>query len=102
MGHALPGEEEEIAGDPFFQRYNFPSGEASKEEASSSGDGLDSSSDTEGPLSPTHIKGRQSAFADALPSPRSPVPSVAVSRCLLRLPARSLQHADVGAPVWSQ
>ncbi|KAF2190778.1 ras GEF [Zopfia rhizophila CBS 207.26] len=69
-----PGDDEEIAGDPFFQRYNFSqSEEQGKEEASSSSP--DSSSDTEGPLSPNHIKARQSGVTDSLPSPRSPAPS---------------------------
>ncbi|KAH8717084.1 ras guanine nucleotide exchange factor domain-containing protein [Phaeosphaeriaceae sp. PMI808] len=49
---------EEIADDAFFQRYHFPDAQdAPIEEAS--GSSLDSSSDTEGPLSPTHIKNRQ-------------------------------------------
>jgi hypothetical protein len=49
---------EEIADDAFFQRYHFPQPvESTKEEASESE--VDSSSDTEGPLSPTHIQNRQ-------------------------------------------
>jgi hypothetical protein len=49
---------EEIANDAFFQRYHFPQPVAStKEEAS--GSSVDSSSDTEGPLSPTHMLSRQ-------------------------------------------
>lgn len=68
--------EDEIAGDPFFQRYNFPQTEEAPDEASSS------SSDTEGPLSPTHITARTPALADTLPSPRSPVASVAVGSSL--------------------
>ncbi|KAH3910147.1 hypothetical protein HBI56_223230 [Parastagonospora nodorum] len=49
---------EEIADDAFFQRYHFPQPvESTKEEASESE--VDSSSDTEGPLSPTHIHNRQ-------------------------------------------
>jgi len=78
MGDVLAehGDDEEIAGDPFFQRYNFPhTGEPGNEASSSS---LDSSSDTEGPLSPTHIKARLPSLTEALPSPRSPVTSVAV------------------------
>ena len=70
---------EEIAADPFFQRtYSFPQvDEAAREEASSSSP--DGSSDTEGPLSPTHMKARQTSLAaDTLPSPQSPAPSVAV------------------------
>lgn len=69
------GDEDEIAGDPFFQRYNFPQAGGPVEASSSS---IDSSSDTEGPLSPTHVKGRQSGLPETLPSPRSPVLSVAV------------------------
>lgn len=69
-----PGDDEEIAGDPFFQRYNFPhTEEVAEEEGSSSSP--ESSSDTEGPLSPTHMKGRPPGLSDSLPSPRSPVPS---------------------------
>jgi hypothetical protein len=51
---------EEIADDAFFQRYHFPQPvETTQEEASESD--VDSSSDTEGPLSPTHIQNRQPA-----------------------------------------
>ncbi|KAF2036296.1 ras GEF [Setomelanomma holmii] len=51
---------EEIANDAFFQRYHFPQPvEPTKEEASDNSG--ESSSDTEGPLSPTHIKNRQPA-----------------------------------------
>ena len=73
-----PADDDEIAGDPFFQRFNFPQPHIPlKEEASSSS--VDSSSDTEGPLSPTHVKGRHPQAVDnSLPSPRSPAPSVAV------------------------
>lgn len=70
-----PADADEIASDPFFQRYNF---------TQDSETGLpvnaairrDSSSDTEGPLSPTHIKAKQMGFGDSMPSPvpRSPVP----------------------------
>ncbi|KAF2258752.1 ras GEF [Lojkania enalia] len=70
-----PCDDEEIAGDPFFQRFNFPQGqEPAQKDASSSS--VDSSSDTEGPLSPTHIKSRRPERADTLPSPRSPTASV--------------------------
>ncbi|KAF2741078.1 ras GEF [Polyplosphaeria fusca] len=68
--------DDDIAGDPFFQRYNFshPGGPAHDDLSSSSADG---SSDTEGPLSPTNVKGRhQLERAETLPSPRSPVLSV--------------------------
>jgi len=71
-------DDEEIADDPFFQRYNFPQAdEAADEEGSSSSP--DGSSDTEGPLSPTHIKGRPSILAESLHSPRSPALSITVS-----------------------
>ena len=51
---------EEIANDAFFQRYHFPQPVApTTEEASESS--VDSSSDTEGPLSPTHVASRQPA-----------------------------------------
>lgn len=84
-----PGDDDEIAGDEFFQRYHFPqAGPAAHDEASSSS--VDSSSDTEGPMSPTHIKSRQPGQSDALPSPRSPAPSVAVSA--LWLARRALPH----------
>jgi hypothetical protein len=51
---------EEIANDAFFQRYHFPQpvGPTLEEPSDSS---VDSSSDTEGPLSPTHVKSRQPA-----------------------------------------
>ncbi|EUC42638.1 hypothetical protein COCMIDRAFT_28767 [Bipolaris oryzae ATCC 44560] len=53
-------EGEEIADDAFFQRYHFPQPVpiAQEEEAGSS---AESSSDTEGPLSPTHVKDRSQA-----------------------------------------
>ncbi|KAF2658384.1 ras GEF [Lophiostoma macrostomum CBS 122681] len=65
-----PGEDDEIVNDTFFQRYNFP--QETAHDASSSNEEASSSSDTEGPLSPTHVQGRR---ADYLPSPQSPVPS---------------------------
>ena len=69
---------EEIANDAFFQRYHFPQPVApTTEEASESS--VDSSSDTEGPLSPTHIQNRQPA--GGVPSE----PSSGVGcRCFLR------------------
>ncbi|KAF2005293.1 rap guanine nucleotide exchange factor 4 [Amniculicola lignicola CBS 123094] len=69
--HCEPGEDDEIAGDPFFQRYNFPQTDEplDREEASSSS--ADSSSDTEGPLSPTHITTRVPT-TPILPAPQSP------------------------------
>lgn len=52
-----------IADDAFFQRYHFPQpvDPTTQEEASDSS--RDSSSDTEGPLSPTHTQARQPAGA---------------------------------------
>jgi hypothetical protein len=72
-------DDDEIAGDEFFQRYHFPqTGQPNVDDVSSSS--ADSSSDTEGPLSPTHIKTRlPNQPTESLPSPRSPAPSVAVS-----------------------
>ncbi|KAF1832114.1 ras GEF [Decorospora gaudefroyi] len=61
-------EAEEIADDAFFQRYHFPQPgplPIHEDEAESS---AESSSDTEGPLSPTHVKDRQPA-GDAASEP---------------------------------
>jgi hypothetical protein len=78
---------EEIADDAFFQRYHFPQPVAStKEEPSDSS--VDSSSDTEGPLSPTHIKNRQPA--GEVPSE----PSSGVG-CFLCPETKSTLSADV-------
>ncbi|KAI8934771.1 hypothetical protein NX059_008459 [Plenodomus lindquistii] len=49
---------EEITDDAFFQRYHFPQPQGTAEEPEDSG--VDSSSDTEGPLSPSHMHQRQS------------------------------------------
>lgn len=69
---------EEIANDAFFQRYHFPQPVgATQEEASESS--VDSSSDTEGPLSPTHMQSRQPA--GGVPSEPS---SDVGCRCFLR------------------
>jgi hypothetical protein len=92
---AEPGDDDEIAGDPFFQRYNFPQAGAPAAEAESSS--VDGSSDTEGPLSPTHMKTRHPPLADALPSPRSPVLSVAVRAPFFYIPVSPFLptlHAD--------
>ena len=100
-GDLEPGDD--ITDDPFFREYDFPQtgpGEKDDEESSSS---ADSSSDTEGPLSPTHLKNRQQqqqqqqALADSQPSPRSPVLSVAVGLHLLRLGACNTKIADIYA-----
>jgi hypothetical protein len=96
-GDLEPGDD--ITDDPFFREYDFPQtgpGEKDDEESSSS---ADSSSDTEGPLSPTHLKNRQQqqqqALADSQPSPRSPVLSVAVGLHFLRLRACKTKIADI-------
>lgn len=62
-------DDEEIADDPFFQQYGFPPTEGTAEEVRS-GSSRDSSSETEGPLSPTQIKGEASAFTSPRISPR--------------------------------
>lgn len=70
-GAGESGDTDEIASDPFFQRYNFPHDEETEEDL------RDSSSDTEGPMSPTQTKTRMSNVGgEALPSPvpRSPLP----------------------------
>ncbi|KAH6618460.1 ras guanine nucleotide exchange factor domain-containing protein [Boeremia exigua] len=65
---------DEIADDAFFQRYHFPQavGSTAEEPADSDVD-VDSSSDTEGPLSPTHAAHRQPRDGDGPPdqSPES-------------------------------
>jgi hypothetical protein len=101
-GDLEPGED--ITDDPFFREYDFPQtgpGELDEEASSSS---ADSSSDTEGPLSPTHLKNRhqhlhqqqqqqyQQSLTESQSSPRSPVPSVAVS--LHRIMPQNLQDPD--------
>ncbi|KAF2636438.1 ras GEF [Massarina eburnea CBS 473.64] len=67
-------DDEEIAGDEFFQRYHFPQ---SAKNGKASGSSADSSSDTEGPMSPTHVRTRIGGPSDSCPSPRSPAPSIA-------------------------
>ena len=62
-----PQDGDEIANDSFFQRYHFPQPGASPAQQPQDSDGddahrdndADSSSDTEGPLSPTHAAHRQ-------------------------------------------
>jgi hypothetical protein len=83
-------EEEEIADDAFFQRYHFPQ-PGDQAHAELSPDSRDSSSDTEGPLSPTHLQTRQpsgapraeaSSSVGCLSAPRvgsSPVANVRIS-----------------------
>ncbi|KAF2745957.1 ras GEF [Sporormia fimetaria CBS 119925] len=66
-------DDDEITTDPFFQRFNFSNPAENRDDASSSS--ADSSSDTEGPLSPTHIK-HCPGVSESQASPRSPVPSV--------------------------
>jgi hypothetical protein len=64
-------EGEEIADDAFFQRCHFPQAgpPTQKEEGESS---AESSSDTEGPLSPTHVRDRQ-PVGDAASEPSTSV-----------------------------
>ncbi|KAF2470591.1 ras GEF [Lindgomyces ingoldianus] len=91
-------DDEEIAGDPFFQRYNFPqAGAQSKEAGEASSSSVDGSSDTEGPLSPTHIKNRQAGATDSLPSPQSPAPSVASGNSDLASAMQDINIAVLGA-----
>ncbi|KAL7773402.1 hypothetical protein CFE70_003366 [Pyrenophora teres f. teres 0-1] len=61
-------ETEEITDDAFFQRYHFPHQAPCTEEEDEGGSSAESSSDTEGPLSPTHAKDRQPA-GDAASDP---------------------------------
>jgi hypothetical protein len=63
---------EEIANDAFFQRYHFSHAVASTQEEASERS-VDSSSDTEGPMSPTHTKARTPAGGDAPSDPSSAV-----------------------------
>ncbi|KAJ4380962.1 hypothetical protein N0V86_003309 [Didymella sp. IMI 355093] len=57
---------DEMASDSFFQRYHFPQAVASTaEEPAGSDNDADSSSDTEGPLSPTHVARRQGNASQA-------------------------------------
>jgi hypothetical protein len=74
-------EGEEIADDAFFQRYTFtqPVPLTQQEEAGSS---AESSSDTEGPLSPTHFKDRQQAAAgDTASEPSTGVSATTATPC---------------------
>ena len=59
--HDEDKEGEEIADDAFFQRYHFPQPVETTTHEEPEDSGVDSSSDTEGPLSPTHIQQRQAA-----------------------------------------
>ena len=72
------GDDWEIAGDEFFQRYHFPDA-APPPRLDISSSSVESYSDTEGPLSPTNLKGRHPLQMDQLPAPRSPALSAAVS-----------------------
>ncbi|KNG50267.1 rap guanine nucleotide exchange factor 4 [Stemphylium lycopersici] len=66
--HEGEGEGEEIADDAFFQRYHFPQPMPTAQEEGEAGSSAESSSDTEGPLSPTFIKDRQAAGDASEPS----------------------------------
>jgi hypothetical protein len=70
-------EGEEIADDAFFQRYHFPQACAPTQEEEEAESSAESSSDTEGPLSPTHLKDRQSA-GDAASEPSTGVSAASV------------------------
>ncbi|PSN63703.1 ras GEF [Corynespora cassiicola Philippines] len=95
-----PPDGDEIAGDEFFQRYHFPHSAAAQATAEQSGSSVDSSSDTEGPLSPTHLnmKSRQTGLADALPSPRSPAPSIASGNSDSSSAMQDINIVVLGAP----
>ena len=66
-----PQDGDEIANDSFFQRYHFPHAVASTAEEPSESD-VDSSSDTEGPLSPTHAAHRQQRASGEAQADQSP------------------------------
>jgi len=72
-------EDHEIADDPFFTRFNFPSttnveADARPDEEPASPASPDSGTDTEGPLSPTskQIRARPDSSVEPLGSPLSP------------------------------
>jgi hypothetical protein len=75
-------EGEEIADDAFFQRYTFtqPIPLTQQEDAGSS---AESSSDTEGPLSPTHFKDRQQAAGDTASEPSTGVSAPTSTPCTM-------------------
>ncbi|KAH7090392.1 ras guanine nucleotide exchange factor domain-containing protein [Paraphoma chrysanthemicola] len=82
---------EEIANDAFFQRYHFPQDAVpATEEASDNS--RESSSDTEGPLSPTHIKNRQPA-GDVAEEPSSGSSNIDANPAML-----DMNIAVIGAP----
>lgn len=64
-------EADEIADDAFFQRYHFPQPTTLSTQHEEGDSSAESSSDTEGPLSPTHHKDRQALDASE-PSSVSP------------------------------
>jgi len=68
-------ESEEITDDAFFQRYHFPHKVPCADEDEDGGSSAESSSDTEGPLSPTHAKDRQ-PIGDAASEPSTGVSAV--------------------------
>ena len=83
-------EDHEIADDPFFTRFNFPSttnidADARQDEEPASPESLDSSTDNEGPLSPTsrHIRARPDSSVEPLGSPLSPRAPWKVCVCVL-------------------
>jgi hypothetical protein len=69
-----PGEDEEIADDPFFQRFDLSQTDRQDDELRSPTYSQDSSTDTETPLSPTstQMRARPDSTAAPLGSPLSP------------------------------
>ena len=68
-----PGYAEEIAEDPFFQRYDWPQQSVRGRGHHSSRSSRENSSDTEGPLSPRSLRGDTSTIS-SVPSPRTTLP----------------------------
>jgi len=77
----LDDDEEEIADDPFFQRFSFAHATTPDDEPPSP-DSHDSSTDNEGPLSPTsmQMRARPDSTAEPLGSPLTPRGTMPVSR----------------------
>ena len=98
-------EGEEITDDAFFQRYHFPHQAPSAQEDDQGGSSAESSSDTEGPLSPTHAKDRQPA-GDAASDPST---GVSAASAPLRSYGKTLTYvcvqsanSDSGAPAMQE
>jgi hypothetical protein len=91
---------EEIANDAFFQRYHFsPPAGATPEDASERS--VDSSSDTEGPLSPTHVKSRTPA-RDVLSGASSEDSNVDAAPPMLDMNIAVIGAAAVGKTTFMQ